>query len=74
MRLELVKMEDEGSGRKPQISSFESFGKGEERNRVRRSSGLSSRTEFNRIDEVIEMEVGSRATRKCSILPVKSSS
>lgn len=61
-----MKMEDEESGRKHSISSFDSLGKGEERKRVRRSPFSPQLVTYNRINEASEIEVGSRASRGCS--------
>ena len=75
VRLEVVKMEDVGSGRKFVTSSFESFGKGKEKKRVRSSPSLDRKI-CNRIDEVVDRDLGSRAFRMRSnwwVVPLKSS-
>ena len=66
VRSEVVKMEHEESSRKHSISSFDSLGKGEERKRVRRSPFSPQLVTYNRIKEASEIEVGSRASRRCS--------
>ena len=74
VRLEVVKMEDVGLGRKFSTSRLESFRKGREKKRVRRSP-TQSRIR-SRIDEVVDRDLGSRAFRMHSkwwVVPLKSS-
>ena len=65
VRLEVTKMEDVGSGGELSISSLESFGKGKEKKRVRCSLSLERRIR-NRIDEVVDRDLGYRAFRTYS--------
>ena len=71
VRLEVVKMGDEWSGRKPPMSSSESFGKGEEMKRARPSGSLSEYCSItsNRRDEAFEGGLGSNAPKKYSRSP-----
>ena len=62
VRLEVLRMEDAGSGRKFPTSRSESLGKGKEKKRVKCSSSWE-RSIRNRIDEVVDRDLESRAFR-----------
>lgn len=78
MSLEVVKIRDEGLGRKFPILSSESFGKGEARRRAKCPRGLrtSYLTICNRMDETFEGRLERKVVKKHSnwpLVPLKSS-
>jgi len=65
VRLEVAKIEDEGSSRMSTTLSSDNFGKGEEGKPVKYSPLLPLSTN-TRIDVIIETELESRASRRRS--------